>query len=287
MRTTPLHERFGLEVHGVDLTKITAADGFPEIRAAFETHSLLLFRDQPLDDAAHCRVARLFGPIEDRGTTPDNSPVMTNLGPDNMVVPEDDLQTQGLKANMLWHTDSTFLPVPGFAAVLTARVVPKSGGETEYASTRAAFADMPAPLKDRARNAVLRHRYTHSRAQISAELASQETFTKWPEQRWRAVWTNPATGEEGLYVASHACGVESMDEAEGRALIAELIDFAARDEYVYAQRWQPGDVVMWDERATVHRGRPWPYEQERTLASYVVTAGAQEGLDSVRPPMAA
>ena len=287
MRLTPLRERFGVEVHDVDLTEVTPEHGFPEIRAAFETHSLLLFRNQHLDDAAHIRVAGLFGPIEDREDTPDNSPIMTNLGPDHTVVPEDDIQTQGLKANMLWHTDSTFLPVPAFSAVLTAQVVPSSGGETEYASTRAAFADMPADLKHRARNAVLRHRYTHSRAQVSAELASDGMFTKWPDQLWRAVWTNPVTGEEALYVASHACAVEDMDEEDGRAFIQELIAFITREEYVHAQRWRPGDVMMWDERAVLHRGRPWPYHEERTLASYVVTAGQAEGLDSVRPPVAA
>ena len=283
MRLTHLHERFAVEVHDVDLTEVTSEDGFPEIRAAFETHSLLLFRDQHLDDDEHIRVAGLFGPIEDREDTPDNSPVMTNLGPDHTVLPEHDIQVVGLKANMLWHTDSTFLPVPAFAAVLTVQVAPSTGGETEFASTRAAFADLPADLKHRARNAVLRHRYSHSRAQFSAELASHEMFTKWPDQLWGAVWTNPVTGQEALYVASHACAVEGMDEHSGRAFIKELIDFTTRGEYVHAQRWRPGDVVMWDERAVLHRGRPWPYHEERTISSYVVTPGPQEGLDSVRP----
>ena len=287
MRLTPLHKCFGAEVHDVDLTRVTSEIGFPEIRAAFERHSLLLFRDQHLDNAEHIKVAGLFGPIEDREDNPENSPVMTNVGPDDKVVPEDDLQIIGLKANMLWHTDSTFMPVPAYAAVLTAQTVPSSGGQTEYASTRASFADMPEDLKERARQAVLRHRYSHSRAQISAELAEQNTFAKWPDQLWRAIWTNPVTGEEAVYVASHACGVEGMDEESGRALIDELIDFITRDEYVYAQRWRPGDVMMWDERALLHRGRPWPYHEERTISSYVMTAGQQEGLDSVRRPAAA
>ena len=286
MRLIPLHERFGVEIQDVDLRRISAPEDFSTVRSAFEEHSLLLFRNQHLDDDAHIRFAQWFGPIEDRYDSPDNSPVMTNVSPDQSVVPADDIRVLGLQANMLWHTDSTFMPVPAFAAVLTAQVLPSSGGETQYASTRAAFADMPDALKARARRTVLRHRYAHSRAQISAELAGQETFTKWPDQLWRAVWTNPVSGAESVYIASHACGVEGLEADEGRALIRELVDFITREEYVHTQRWRPGDVMVWDERAMLHRGRPWPYEEERTISSYVITAGENEGLDSVRPAAA-
>jgi len=118
-------------------------------------------------------------------------------------------------ANQLWHTDSTFLPVPALANILAARVPSSRGGETELVSTRAAWRDLPESLKARARNAVLRHRYAHSRAKISAALAKEETFTKWPDQAWKAVWRNPVTGEEALYLASHAFAVEGLPEAEG------------------------------------------------------------------------
>ena len=282
MRTTPLHPRFGVEIHDIDINEVTTENRHSEIRAAFETHSLLLFRNQDLDNAAHIRFAGVFGSIEDRHDNRFNSPTMTNQRADGTLAGEDDIEVIGLKANMLWHIDSTFMPVPALAAVITSRAVPSSGGETEYASTRAAFADMPLELKQRARNAVLQHRYSHSRAQISAELAREEMFTKWKDQFWRAVWTNPVTGEEALFVASHAMGVVGMDECEGSALIRELIDFASRDEYVYPHRWHPGDVLMWDERALMHRGKPWLYDEERTLDSYVISALESDGIDSVR-----
>jgi alpha-ketoglutarate-dependent 2,4-dichlorophenoxyacetate dioxygenase len=287
MRMTPLHPRFGVEIHGVDLGAVTASDGYPGIRQAFETHTLLLFRDQRLDDEAHLALGALFGPIEDRsqgmdGPKPRMS-LVSNRREDNAIAAADDDQTLDLMANQLWHTDSTFLPVPALANILAARVVSSRGGETEFVSTRAAWQDMPESLKAKARNAVLHHRYAHSRAKISARLAKQDKFTKWSDQAWKAVWRNPVTGEDGLYIASHAFAVDGLPEAEGQALIDELIAFATRPGTVYSHGWRPGDVLIWDERAMLHRGRPWPYEEERTLASICISLRDVDGLDRMRP----
>lgn len=286
MRTTPLHDRFGVDVHDIDLRRVTATSGYSEIRQAFETHSLLLFRDQDLDDDSHLAFGELFGPIENRSKGTIVEPRMstvTNVRADETVAPEQDKQVLNLKANQLWHTDSTFLPVPALANIITARVVPSKGGETELASTRAAWHDMPEALKARVRDKILHHRYAHSRAKVSADLADEELFTMWQDQAWRALWRNPVNGEDALYIASHAFAVEGLDDAEGEALIAELIDWCTQDAYVYAHRWQPGDVLIWDERATLHRGMPWPYEEPRTLASICISARDVDGLDLMRP----
>jgi alpha-ketoglutarate-dependent 2,4-dichlorophenoxyacetate dioxygenase len=287
MRMTALHPNFGVEVHGVDLRQVSARAGYRAIREAFETHSLLLFRGQSLDDEAHLALGALFGPIEDRsmgqgGPQPrmDN---VTNRLPDGTISAADDFHTQNLIANQLWHTDSTFLPVPALANILAARELSTSGGETEFASTRAAWRELPSRLKDRLRNAVLRHSHAHSRAKVSAELAQQPRSTRWAEQAWRAVWRNPVNGEEALYIASHAFAVVGMPEAEGAALIDEAIDFATRPGTVYTHAWRPGDVLIWDERAILHRGRPWPLAEERTLASICVSARDVDGLDRMRP----
>ena len=286
LRTTPLHPRFGVEIHGIDLRHVTAAQGYPAIRQAFETRSLLLFRGQQLDDAAHLAFGALFGPIEDRsqgkdGPDPRISPV-SNREKDGALAAEDDNLTMNLRANQLWHTDSTFLPVPALANILAARVLSSTGGETEFASTRAAWRELPEHLKAKARGAVVRHRYAHSRRKISAELAKEEMFTKWPDQAWKAVWRNPVTGEEALYLASHAYAVEGMAEEEGQKLIEALIAFATREGCVYTHAWRPGDVLIWDERATLHRGRPWPYGEERTLASICISVRDVDGLEAMR-----
>jgi len=289
LRTRPLTPRFGIEIADIDLRRVTETHLYPEIRAAFERHSALLFRDQELPPEHHLRLARLFGPIEDREADEREAgqsfeiPAVSNVQDDGTVTDEMDPHTLNLKANQLWHTDSTFLPVPALANILVARVVPETGGETEIASTRAAWADMPEALKARIRAASLWHHVAHSRARISAELAKRTMFNKWPAQHWRAVWTNPVTGEEALYIASHAFRVEGMDAAAGAALIDELIEFCTRPAYVYSHRWRPGDVLIWDERATLHRGRPWPYDQPRTLSSLCVSAGAGDGVTAIRP----
>ena len=266
---------------------ITAASGYTEIRDLFDRHSLLLFKDQDLDHTAQIRFGELFGPIEDRskganGPDPVVSDV-SNVDTDDRVINENDDHVLHLKSNQLWHTDSTFLPIPALANVLTATVVPSTGGETEFVSTRVVWADMPASLKSRTRGKVFRHRYAHSRQKISKELARQELFTMWDDQAWRSVWPNPVTGEEALYIASHVFAVDGMDTAEGEVLIEELTAFATQPQYLYRHRWDVGDVLVWDERATMHRGRPWPYSQARSLASICVTAREVDGLALVRP----
>jgi alpha-ketoglutarate-dependent 2,4-dichlorophenoxyacetate dioxygenase len=286
LQLTPLHPMFGVEVHDVDLREVREAHYYPEIRAAFEQHSLLLFREQRLDDAAHLALGALFGPIEDRsmgrdGPAPRISPV-TNRLDSGAISAADSAHTLNLTANQLWHTDSTFLPVPALANILAARVLSSRGGETELASTRVALRDMPAALRSRARTAVFRHRLTHSRAKISRELATAEEFTRWTEQAWKAVWRNPVNGEESLYIASHVAAVDGMDAAAGEAFVEDLMAFVTRPDCVYSHAWLPGDVLLWDERAPVHRGRPWPSEEERTLASICVSAGERDGLDSLR-----
>jgi len=291
MRTTPLHALFGVEVHDIDLCHVTADRGYADIRAAFEEHSLLLFRNQSIDDDRHLAFGALFGPIEDRRRGAENlepaMSVLTNQRDDKTMVPQSDHQVLNLKANQLWHTDSTFLPAPALANILAARTVTTTGGETEFVSTRAAWRDMPEALKARIRGKVIRHRYAHSRAKVSPKLATDDLFTMWRDQAWQAVWRNPVNGAEALYIASHAFAVDGMEADEGQALIDELIAFSTQARYVYSHQWRPGDVLMWDERATLHRGRPWPYDEPRTLASICITVTDRDGLAEMRAGQAA
>ena len=289
--TTELHPRFGREIHDIDLRDVTVDNLYADIRCAFEQCSLLLFRNQTIDDARHLKLAGLFGPVENRekgawGVTPSETSKLSNRIDNKNLASETDKHLLHLRANQLWHTDSTFLPVPALANILAARVVSSIGGETELVSTRAAWKDMPEGLKSKARNAVLYHRYAHSRAQIDFALATEELFTMWEDQSWRAIWPNPVTGEEALYIASHAFAVAGMEAEAGQLLIRQLIEFANQDEYIYQHTWQPGDVLIWDERATLHRGRPWPFNEERTLASLCVSARDCDGLDAIREDLA-
>jgi alpha-ketoglutarate-dependent 2,4-dichlorophenoxyacetate dioxygenase len=267
------------------MREVTPTHLYPALRAAFEEHSLLLFRGQSLDDAAHLRFGALFGPVEDRsygamGDTPRMANV-SNLRDDGTVAPADDLLTLDLMGNQLWHTDSIFLPLPALANVLAARVLSSTGGETELCSTRAAWRDLPAELRARVDGAVFRHRLAHSRRDLSPVLVERHSV-RFPDQAWRSVWVNPVNGLGALYLASHTFGVDGLPDDEAQHLVDELIGFCTQHERVYTHRWLRGDVLVWDERATLHRGRPWPYDEERTLASICVSVGDADGVDSVR-----
>ncbi len=282
MQMTPLHPDFGVSITGIDLNAVTANAGFPELRAAFEEHSLLLFPGQHLDDEAQLAFARLFGPLEDRIERPEPKIApLSNRKDDGSVAGANDMKTLSLKANQLWHTDSTFLPVPALANVLQARTVTSTGGETEFVSTRAGWRRLSPAQQDRARNAFLWHRFSHSRARIDPQLALQPEITKWKDECWRAVWRNPINGAEAAYVASHAFAAEGMGRTEGAEFIDELLAAMTPPEAIYTHHWHPGDVLVWDERATLHRGRPWPYEEERTLVSICVTARDRDGLGAI------
>jgi alpha-ketoglutarate-dependent 2,4-dichlorophenoxyacetate dioxygenase len=286
--TTPLTKTFGAEVHDIDLSEVKTPEDFAVIRALFEEHSALLFRRQDLSDESHIRLASFFGPIEDRKADerkPGEAfqvPEVSNLREGGTISGEMDLHTLGLKANFLWHSDSTFLPVPALVNILVARILPSSGGATELASTRAAWSEMPAALKARIAGRGVWHRYSHSRKKISEELSSLPMFHKWPDQHWNAVWTNPVNGREALYIASHAFRVDGHDEEESEALLAELTAFCTRPRYVYAHEWSIGDVLLWDQRATMHRGTPWPYHEPRKLTSICSSVRESDGLGGLR-----
>ena len=288
LKTTPLHGKFGVIVHDVDLREVTREHLFGEIRQLFEEHSALLFPAQQISDDNHTRLAELFGPLENREAMASGravpfevSPVSNEKG-DGSVTAAESLHTLNLQANMLWHTDSTFLPVPALVNLLTATVLPSRGGETELASTRTGWAEMPQAMRDKLKDAVIWHRLSHSRKKISPELGAMPVMNRWPDRPWKAIWPNPVTGEEALYIASHSFAIEGMGLGEGEALIDEAIAFCTRPEAVYSHKWNVGDVLIWDERAVLHRGRPWPYEEPRTLRSICCSATENDGLAAVR-----
>lgn len=285
---TPLSPNFGVEVRGLDLMAVMAETTFPEIRALFEEHSALLFRNQTLTPEKHLELAGLFGPVEDReadARKPGETfkiPEVSNILDDGTTSGEMDFKTLNLKANFLWHSDSTFLPIPSLVNILVGKVVTTQGEATELASTRAAWAEMTADLKARIEGRGIWHRFSHSRKKISEELAKLPLYTKWPDQHWKAVWPNPVNGREALYIASHAFAVDGYNEAEGEALLDELTAFCTQPRFVYAHTWAVGDVLLWDQRAVLHRGTPWPYEQPRKLASICSTVRESDGIAAIR-----
>jgi alpha-ketoglutarate-dependent 2,4-dichlorophenoxyacetate dioxygenase len=289
MELVPLGPGFGVEVRGVGILDVaTDADAYKAVRAAFEEHSLLVFRDQPVADDIQAAFSRAFGPLELTKVSSVGQNTfysrLTNTA-NGKIVPPDHRQVLVAKANALWHTDSSFKKTPALASVLTARVLPDDGGDTEFTSTRLAWERLPREMQTRLKDAIATHSYANSRDQIHPDLATDIERRALPPVRWRLNWRNPANDRRALYVASHAYAIDGMDERDARQLLAQLLDEATRREFVYSHKWRQGDTVMWDNRAMLHRGRPWDYARERTMVRTTISATVADGLDEVRPPV--
>lgn len=279
---------FAAELRGVALADVARDPAlYRQVRAAFEEHSVLLFRDQAVTDQAQEAFSACFGPLEltkvaslGEGT---HFSILKNIGPDGQIVPDGHRETLVARANQLWHTDSSFKQTPALASVLSARVIPANGGETEFASTRLAWQRLPEALRAKLERAFAWHDYAHSRGKIDPNLATGREQTALPPVRWRLTWPNPANGRTSLYVASHAFAIDGMSQTEAQTMLASLIDEATKPEFTYLHRWRAGDVIMWDNRATLHRGRPWPADQPRHVVRTTISARDVDGLDQVRP----
>jgi alpha-ketoglutarate-dependent 2,4-dichlorophenoxyacetate dioxygenase len=289
MDIVPLGPGFAAELRGVTLADIAADDAaYAAARAAFEQHSVLVFRDQQVTDEGQLAFSRRFGPPEVTKVgslgTGSHFVILSTIGPDGKVVPPDHRYALRNKANQLWHTDSSFKRVPALTSVLSARIIPARGGETEFVSTRLAFERLDPGSRMKLANSFAWHDYAHSRGQIAADLANPEERAALPPQCWRMVWKNPVNGRSALYLASHAYAVEGMEASAGKKLIDELMDLATAPGTSYVHEWKSGDVVMWDNRATMHRGRSWPAHEARFMVRTTISATEADGLAAMRPP---
>ena len=277
---------FGAELRGVTLSDVANDDAvYQAARAAFEEHSVLVFRNQDVTDDIQLAFSRRFGPPEltkvgSQGTG-SHFVILSTIGPDGKVVPADHRLQLRSKANQLWHTDSSFKRVPALTSILSARIIPVHGGETEFVSTRLAFERLDAAMRHKLVNSFAWHNYAHSRAKVAPGLASQEEQAALPPVCWRMVWRNPVNGRGALYLASHAYAVEGMDAAAGAKLIEELTETATAPGTTYLHQWKQGDVVMWDNRATMHRGRPWPAHEARLMVRTTISATEADGVGSM------
>jgi len=288
MEVIPLHASFGAEIRGAGLIDVVSSDAvYQAVREAFERYSVLLWRGQSVTDDLQAAASRAFGPLEitkvgslGEGTVFGR---ITNIGPDGEPVPADHRQALVGKANALWHTDSSFKQTPALASMLSARILPGEGGQTEFVSTRSAWGRLPADEQAALQDRIVEHSYLYSRERIDPDLVTPAERAALPPARWRFSWLNPANGLRSLYIASHAGAIEGMAREQAKALIARLTEAATVPEQVYRHTWQPGDVVMWDNRATMHRGRPFPVDQRRSMVRTTISAREVDGLASIRP----
>ena len=279
---------FAAEVRGIGLADVAQRDdAYASMRAAFEAHSVLVFRGQLITNELQLAYSKRFGPLEvakaaSRGEGTPFS-ILTNIEPDGSLVPPDHKEALRARANQLWHTDSCFKDPPALASVLSARTISPVGGETEFASMRLGWERLPESMRARLKDTYAWHDYAHSRGKIAPHLASERERTTLPPVRWRIRWRNPVNGRDSLYMASHTYAIDGMPKEDAQALLEELIAHTTAPGHTYLHHWQPGDVIMWDNRCILHRGRPWPDDQPRHVVRTTITATDADGLADMRP----
>ncbi len=271
---TPLHPHVGAEIAGVDLAALIPPSLAAEIEAAINRHAVLVFRDQKLTDAHQLAFSRLFGQLEtspnyvsgDKSRLPSEELAdISNIDAQGRVLPPGNQHRDYNIVNQLWHTDSSFKHVPAKFSLLLAREVPPAGGETEFADMRAAYDALTEERKRALDGLVLEHSFLHSGSKIGFTEFEPEIYEKLPPVRQALVRRHPGSGRRSLYLASHASHVIGRPIEEGRALIDELIAFATQPPFVHRHVWRVNDLVMWDDRCTMHRGRPYDPRHRRVM----------------------
>lgn len=289
----PLSADFVAEVGDIDLSRPLAAADVEFIKQAFWKYAVLIFPGQSLSDGQHLAFAEHFGPLEmsigvyrtdvTLRARPELSDI-SNLTADGDVWPRGSRIRRYKAGNRLWHTDSSFKFVPARASLLYARAIPPIGGHTQFADARAAYDALSPETKTRIQGLVAEHSIFHSRARIAFAdwvEAERENLETVPQVLTRSV---ADSGRRSLYVASHAGRIYGMPEEPGRALIDELLAQATRRQFVHTHRWRVGDLVMWDNRCTLHRGTEyddlrWQRDMFRATVSDEINTCVREGID--------
>jgi alpha-ketoglutarate-dependent 2,4-dichlorophenoxyacetate dioxygenase len=271
---------FAAEAGGIDLTRALSPAEVAAVHDGMNRFGVLVFRDQKLDDAQQLVFSRQLGPLEeatgdiaapqDRRVSMDLNDI-SNLDRNNKVLPRDDRRRLFGLGNQLWHSDSSFKPVPAKYSILSARMIPSAGGNTEFADMRAAHEALDAEGKAEVRDLICQHSQIFSRSILGFTDFTDAEREKWAPVRQRLVRRHPVTGGLSLYLSAHAGGIEGWPMPEARAFLRDLNELATQRMFVYAHTWRPHDVVMWDNRVTMHRARRYDASQARDLRRTTLT----------------
>ena len=277
LRIEPLTPVFGATVSGLDTSQPLSPEVQAEISAAFEEYSVLVLHDQRLTDEQQIAFSEYLGPLEETlpGLVGSGSKLVrvSNMMADgSLKEPGGRLALFG-KANQFWHADSTFRAAPSKGSILSARQIALQGGDTEYASTRAAYDSLSEAMKQRLDGLVAIHSIATSRKKIDPRAVSAEQEAALPPVPQALVRRNPVTGRKALVLGSHIGAIAGMADAEAQALIDELTAIATKSEFTYRHVWRNDDLVIWDNRAVLHRGHPYDEARERRLLVRTTLAG--------------
>lgn len=273
---TPTRPDFVADISGVDLAQPLQPADRDAIEDAINRYAVVVFHGQKLDDDQQIAFARHFGPIHSSAQRARHTGVkhrlesneiadISNLDGDSKVFEQSSKRRLDWLANRLWHTDASFRAVPGALSMLYAHVVPDEGGETEFADMRAAYDALPVATKKQLEGLVAEHSIWHSRGQLAVTQYTPEELASLPPVPQRVVRTHPGSHRKTLYIASHASHIIGMPIADGRLMLMDLMEHATQPRFTHAHIWKQGDLVIWDNRCTMHRARPFDTTKVRDL----------------------
>jgi alpha-ketoglutarate-dependent 2,4-dichlorophenoxyacetate dioxygenase len=266
---------FAAEVEGVDMTKPLSPEEVAAIHAGMDTYAVLVFHDQPINDDQQLAFTRRLGDIEhavgtslrapDEYRLPTTFADVSNLDQHHKVFARDDRRRLFALGNRLWHSDSSFKVIPAKYSLLHARSTPSKGGNTEFAYMRAAYDALDAESKAEVEDLICEHSQIFSRQQLGFTDFTDEERARFKPVRQRLVRVHPGTRCKSLYLSSHAGSIVGWSVPEARFFLRDLVEHATQREFVYAHQWRVGDLVMWDNRQTMHRARPFPAHEPRDM----------------------
>ena len=277
----PLHEDFGARVTGVALDGEIPEEALAAVRAAIDRYSVLCFPGQDMTDEKHLAFTRRLGEPEAEHVTFGRTGKVTYFGTVGNVRDDGSVQDKGhantryQTGNQLWHSDSSFREVPSYVSILQAYEVPGEGGETAFASMRAAYARLPEEMKETIEPLLVVHDYVFSRSQVAP--VDPNHAASLPPVTHRLVRRNPGNGLKNYYVGSHARSIPGWSGIESRRLLDDLLARATRPQDVYAHPWRAGDTVIWDNRCILHRGTGYDADRWRRRLRQTRVVGEEKG----------
>jgi len=279
----PRRDDFVAEVTGVDIAAGVSKDVAAQIEAAMDRYAVLVLPGQDVTDDQQYAFSQNFGPmetatgdiarVEDRRLSMDINDI-SNLDRNGEVLARDDRRRLFGLGNMLWHSDSSFKATPAKYSLLSARVIPGEGGNTEFADMRAAWDDLDPKTQAECMDLVAEHSQLYSRGSLGFVEFTDDERAKWAPVLQRLVRRHPGSGRLCLYLASHAGAIQGWPVPEARMFLKDLTEHATQREYVYSHRWRQHDLVMWDNRAVMHRARRYDHTQRRDMHRTTVADSA-------------
>jgi alpha-ketoglutarate-dependent 2,4-dichlorophenoxyacetate dioxygenase len=285
LKIEPVAEGFTAVASGIDLGQGIDAGIAAEIEAAMDKFAVLVWRGQPLDDDQHMAFTKWFGPLDMGLLNVTKKPNrfrhegfidIANVDAKGDIMARDAGSVTSSIANQFWHTDSSFMPTVAKYSLLSARVIPELGGDTEFADLRAAYDALPADLRTIVADLIGEHHALYSRTLLGNRY-TEDQFAGMPPAQWPLVRTHPVTGRKNLFTPIHISQIVGMSVPESRMLVNELIEHATQPQFVYRHKWQPDDLVMWDNRCTLHRGRRFDLTARRELRRTTTMEASTDG----------